>query len=93
VHGHLLQVIDPAEETLPFKGRIRFEGLEGEAPTLIGRTDTVRGEYAERMTAHQTGLKDLARVFGWSYAVHRTDRPAQSALLALYMALARQPGA
>jgi uncharacterized protein (DUF58 family) len=92
VHGHLVQVLDPAEETLPFKGRIRFEGLEGEASTLIGRTDTVRAEYAERMTAHQAGLKDLARVFGWSYAVHRTDRPAQTALLALYMALARVAG-
>lgn len=92
VHGHLVQVLDPAEETLPFKGRIRFQGLEGEAPTLIGRTDTVREEYAERMTTHQAGLKDLARIFGWSYAVHRTDRPPQTALLALYMALARIAG-
>lgn len=89
VRGHLLQVLDPAEETLPFKGRIRFEGLEGEAPTLIGRTDTVRAEYGERMTAHQAGLKDLARAYGWSYGVHRTDRPAETALLALYVALAR----
>ena len=30
VHGHLLQIVDSSEETLPFEGRVRFEGLEGE---------------------------------------------------------------
>ena len=29
--GHIVQVCDPAEETLPFIGRKRFEGLEGES--------------------------------------------------------------
>ena len=29
VRGHLLQVFDPAERSLPFSGRVRFEGLEG----------------------------------------------------------------
>ena len=28
VKGHLLMVADPAEESLPFLGRVRFEGLE-----------------------------------------------------------------
>ena len=35
--GHIVQVCDPAEETLPFIGRTRFEGLEGEGAALIGR--------------------------------------------------------
>ena len=26
--GHLLQIVDPAEEELPFDGRVRFEGVE-----------------------------------------------------------------
>ena len=32
VTGHLVHVLDPAEETLPFSGRVRFSGLEGEGP-------------------------------------------------------------
>ena len=42
VKGHLLQILDPAEETLPFAGRVRFEGLEREDPLLISRVETVR---------------------------------------------------
>ncbi len=45
LRGHLLQVLDPAEETLPFAGRVRFEGLEREASLLISRVETVREDY------------------------------------------------
>lgn len=85
--GHLLQVLDPAEMTLPFAGRIRFEGLENEQPWLLSRVEPVREEYRARLNAQEEGLKDLARNVGWSYSLHCTDRPPQSALLALYGAL------
>src|SRR5262249_29148457 len=35
VRGHLLQVLDPAEESLPFKGRVRFVGMEAEGQTVV----------------------------------------------------------
>lgn len=89
--GHLLQVLDPAEETLPFDGRIEFVGLEGEGELLVPRVEAVRAAYRERLRSHQEGLAALARTAGWSFAVHRTDRPPQTALLALYGALAQQP--
>ena len=53
VHGHLLQILDPAEETLPFSGRIRFEGMEGEENVLIGRAEGVRDEYRGLLAAHR----------------------------------------
>nr|WP_229743512.1 DUF58 domain-containing protein [Aliidongia dinghuensis] len=84
VRGHLLQVLDPAEESLPFEGRVRFEGLEREGALLIARVDTVREEYQARLAAHQDGLAALARGHGWSLARHRTDQPPHRALLALY---------
>jgi uncharacterized protein (DUF58 family) len=87
VRGHLLQVLDPAEEALPFDGRVRFEGLEREGATLVNRVDAVRAGYAERLAAHRAGLADLARGAGWSFAVHRTDHPPHAALLALYGAM------
>ena len=88
VRGHLLQLLDPVEETLPFHGRIRFRGLEGEGAALVGRVEAVRGEYAALLRAHRQGLADLARAVGWTFAMHRTDRSPQSALLALHRALA-----
>jgi uncharacterized protein (DUF58 family) len=91
VRGHLLQVLDPAEEALPFEGRVRFEGLEREGATLVNRVDTIRGAYVDRLAAHRAGLVEIARRAGWSFAVHRTDQPPNAALLALYAALAEGP--
>jgi len=88
LRGQMVQVLDPAEETLPYHGRIVFEGLEGEAPLVVPRVETVRGLYAERLAAHRAGLAALARAAGWGFITHRTDHPPQTALLALWQALA-----
>jgi uncharacterized protein (DUF58 family) len=88
VRGQMLQVMDPAEETLPYSGRIRFDGLEGEAPMLVPRVETIRGLYAERLAAHRDGISTMARAAGWGFATHRTDQPPHAALLALWQALA-----
>ena len=85
--GHLLQILDGAEEDLPFQGRTEFEGLEGEGKILIGRVESLRDDYRLRMAVRREGLNDIARRAGWGFAVHRTDRSPQTALLALYSAL------
>lgn len=90
VRGYLLQILDPAEELLPYGGRTRFEGLEGEGHLLVRRVETLRGEYREKMAEHQAALGNLARSIGWYYTVHRTDGSAELALLTLYMHLAEQ---
>ncbi len=92
VKGYLLQVLDRAEESLPYDGRVRFEGLEGEEPWLLSRVEAVRGDYLARLEAQRAGLRAIARTAGWIFATHRTDQPPQSALLALYAALSRPPG-
>ncbi|MFC4169684.1 DUF58 domain-containing protein [Teichococcus aestuarii] len=89
VRGHLLQVLDPAEETLPYAGRVRFEGVAAtETPLLLPRVEGVRELYAERLAAHRAGLAAIAGAAGWSFATHRTDTPPEAALLALWQALA-----
>jgi uncharacterized protein (DUF58 family) len=90
LRGHLLQVLDPAEETLPFAGRVRFEGLEHEAPLMISRVETVREEYMQKLARHREGLAAIARATGWSFGTHRTDHPPHTALLALYGTLAER---
>ncbi|MDP7547387.1 MAG: DUF58 domain-containing protein [Alphaproteobacteria bacterium] len=88
--GHLMQILDPAEEDLPFLGRTEFEGLEGEGKVLIGRVESLRGDYLRRMADRRLGLRDICRRVGWGFAQHRTDRPPQTALLGLYNALGNE---
>ena len=87
VNGYLLQVLDPAETTLPYNGRTRFEGLEEEGHLLVKRAENVRDDYKARLAEHQQGLSDLARALGWHWSVHRTDQPPERALLSLFVHL------
>lgn len=92
VSGHLLQVLDPAEAALPFRGRIRFEGLKREGAALIGKVEGIRGDYQAKLAAQQEGLRAIAAAAGWSFAVHITDHPPETALMGLYLALAPDRG-
>lgn len=90
VRGHLLQILDPAETLLPYSGRVRFRGLEGDGDMLIPRVEGVRAAYADALAAQQAGLAAMCRAAGWGFATHRTDTPAGAALLPLYLALSGQ---
>jgi len=85
--GYLMQVLDPAEEALPYGGRVRFEGLQGEDPWLLSRVESVRAEYVARLDAQRAGLQAIARSVGWAWSSHRTDQPPHTALLSLFTAL------
>ncbi len=87
VRGHLLQILDPAEETLPFGGRVEFEGPEAEGRVLIGRVESIRSGYRDELAAHRRGLEALARQSGWTLATHHTDQPPETPLLSLFLAL------
>lgn len=92
VRGQLLQILDPAEESLPFSGRVLFAGSENEGEVLFGRVEKVRQDYRAALASHQAGLRDLSRHAGWTMLSHRTDQPPEAALLALYLALAQPIG-
>jgi uncharacterized protein (DUF58 family) len=89
VGGHMLQIVDPAEEDLPFDGRVRFEGVEERDDLVVSRVENIRQAYAGRFRQHREGLQAIAGMLGWSFSAHRTDRPPHLALLALHAALAR----
>lgn len=88
VAGHVLQVLDPAEVSLPYAGRVRFEGMDAAIHQLVPRVEGVREEYADRLAAQQQGLAAICAAAGWGFSTYRTDHPPESALLALYVALA-----
>lgn len=85
--GALVQIVDPAEEDFPFSGRTEFEDSESRDRRLFGDARAIGGRYRERFAAHRCAIADAARRFGWTFIAHRTDRPAQTALLALYAAM------
>ncbi len=93
VSGHLVQVLDPAETDLPFDGRTEFEGVEEDLKLLVSRAESIRTAYQDRLANHQAVLKDMARSIGWSFATHRTDQSATSALLSLYGVISGSPDA
>lgn len=88
VRGHLIHLLDPAEEDLPYEGRLRFTGLEGEGELLVPRAESLREAYAARLASHRGALGAVARAVGWTFAGHRTDAEARGALLALHGAMA-----
>jgi uncharacterized protein (DUF58 family) len=92
VRGHLLQIVDPAEETLPFDGRVRFEGMEDEGDVLIGKVEEVREAYIDVLAAHKRSVQAVARGIGWTFATHHTNRPPEMALLALFLVLSAGAG-
>jgi uncharacterized protein (DUF58 family) len=88
VRGHLVQILDPAEETLPYEGRTEFAASEGRDRVIAGRAETLRERYQERLTSHRNDLVAETRRLNWSFLVHHTDRPAEEVVLAIHNRLA-----
>ncbi len=84
VRGHLVQILDPAEETLPYYGRTEFSGMEDDARLTVGKAENLQSEFADKMSEHRARIAGLAHRLGWTYSLHRTDDTAQSALLKIY---------
>lgn len=87
VTGHLIQILDPAEETLPYDGRTEFLDVESSDSWTTDRAEGLRTEYIRRLTEHRARLSEACRRAGWSFLTHRTDRPATEPLLQLVMQL------
>jgi uncharacterized protein (DUF58 family) len=87
VEGHLVRIIDPAEEDFPFSGRTRFESPLGEGEEIFGRAERIRTAYRARFTAHGERIAQTATRLGWTCTVHRTDHAPQASLIALHAAI------
>ena len=95
ISGHLVQILDPIEESLAFEGRMEFIDPENGQRWIGDRVESMRDEYRERLEAHQRGLRELANRLGWSLLIHHTDRPATEPMLNLITRLqdnGRRPG-
>jgi len=83
-HGHVVQVVDPAEETFPFSGRVEFYDPEDGHSITVGRAEAWRADYQARLEEHRAEIRAETDRLGWSFIIHRTDRTATELLLALH---------
>lgn len=83
-HGHIVQIVDLAEESFPYSGRVEFIEPEGAGSVTAGRAETWRNDYQGIVARHRAAIRSETDLRGWSFAVHRTDRPASELLLVLH---------
>jgi len=83
-HGHVVQIVDPVEETFPFSGRIEFIDPEDGHSITVGRAESLRSDYIAEIARFRAEIRGETDRLGWSFAIHRTDRPASELLLVLH---------
>jgi uncharacterized protein (DUF58 family) len=90
-HGHMVQVVDPAEETFPYSGRVEFVEPEGGGEITVGRAEAWKTDYEARIARHRAEIRGETDKLGWSFAIHRTDHTATELLLALHARMGAPP--
>lgn len=90
IRGTLVQVFDPAEQSLPYSGRVKFEDIEGlDMDALdVHQVEAIRAEYEQKFIAHQKALQEMAEGFHWHFEKFSTDIKPDTALMQLYNILA-----
>jgi uncharacterized protein (DUF58 family) len=85
--GQALMIADPIEETFPFEGHAEFIGADDATRLRAPRAQSLREAYLAKLARHREAVRAACASRGWGLALHRTDRPAAQALLALRMRL------
>ena len=80
INGIIIQILDPAERFFPYKGRINFNGLEGEQNILIGKAESVRNDYKKAIKIHIEKLEKLTTSYSWKYILDNSDQDASISL-------------
>ena len=83
-HGTLIQIVDPAEETFPYSGRVEFVEPEDGNVILAGRAETWASDYVARLALHREQIRLETAKLGWLFSTHTTSRSAAELLLFLH---------
>jgi uncharacterized protein (DUF58 family) len=91
-HGALVQIVDPAEETFPYSGRIEFVEPEGHGAITAGRAERWTIDYVERVALHRDQIRAETNRLNWLFTTHTTDRSAAELLLFLHAGMTVSKG-
>jgi uncharacterized protein (DUF58 family) len=83
-HGTLVQIVDPAEETFPYSGRVEFVEPEGFGAITAGRAESWAQDYTARLALHRDQIRAETNRLDWLFTNHSTDRSAAELLLFLH---------
>ena len=83
-HGTLIQVVDPAEESFPYSGRIEFVEPEGGEVITAGRAESWMNDYVARVALHRDQIRAETNKLDWLFSTHTTSRSAAELLLFLH---------
>jgi len=83
-HGTMVQVVDPAEESFPYSGRVEFVEPEGFGVITAGRAESWAHDYTARLALHRDQIRAETNKLDWLFTTHATDRSAAELLLFLH---------
>jgi len=83
-HGALIQIVDPAEETFPYSGRVEFVEPEGGEVITAGRAESWTTDYVARVARHRDEIRAETNKLDWLFSTHTTSRSAAELLLFLH---------
>jgi len=83
-HGTLIQIVDPAEESFPYSGRVEFVEPEGGEIITAGRAEKWADDYVARVARHRDEIRNETNKLGWLFSTHTTSRSAAELLLFLH---------
>ena len=83
-HGTLVQIVDPAEESFPYSGRVEFVEPEGFGAITAGRAEKWAGDYVARVARHRDEIRAETNKLDWLFSTHTTSRAAAELLLFLH---------
>src|SRR6186713_1141512 len=66
-HGSLIQIVDPAEETFPYAGRVEFVEPEGFGVITAGRAETWAEDYTARLALHRDQIRAETNKLDWLF--------------------------
>ena len=87
MRGHLVMLADPAEEALPWTGRVDFRGMDLPASYLANKTENLRARYGDAYAAHVESVRQLANGLNFSFTRHHTDHSLAPLLAGLHQRL------
>ena len=92
-HGTLVQIVDPAEETFPYSGRVEFVEPEIGSVITAGRAERWADDYIARLALHRDQIRAETNRLDWLFSTHTTSRSAAELLLFLHSGMMVSKGA